>query len=170
MKYLKLLFCLCIPLFVLSGCEQSTNLRTAVIRDISVSGSGTYGVGVSFLEDKRLEKKSVDVQVKSDKAETVEIWEENQNKYSYKFENANTWVSITTIFVNVKDSPDTEDFEEYTQASARRYLFSSEKDVKLTFRVVAGEEKDNASKKGKILTGSEQISDEFNLDIKAKKQ
>ncbi len=157
----------CLTLFV--GCESSTALHTASFTDISISGSKNYGVAVKFAEDKRLEEKYIDVQVKSDrKINDVTIWQDGGEKYTFNFEEPDTWKSITTILVNGKNEPDTEVFEKYTEATSRRYLFSGKEEFTLVFRVVAGESIDNNLGKGKVLVGSEAISDEFTLDIEGK--
>lgn len=155
--------------FILVGCENSTEIRAAAFSDISVSGSDNYGVGVKFQTDKRLESKYVDIQVKANKAiENISIWEDNGVKYTFNFEEKDSWKSITTILVHGKEKPNTEEFEKFDKANARRYLFSAKEKVELTFRVVVGDIEDNAQKTGKVLVSTEQISDEFKLKVEGK--
>ncbi len=153
----------------LFGCENSTALRTASFTDISISASKNYGVGVKFSEDKRLQEKYVDVQVKSDKViDKMYIWEDNGEKYSLSFNVKDSWKSITTILVEGEEKAGTEQFEKYSEALSRRYLFSSSTPVNLTFRVVVGDVEDNSKGTGKVFVGSEPISDEFTLKVDAK--
>lgn len=169
LKYLVLFsFCLMLSV-VMIGCENSTALRTASFSDISISGSDNYGVAVKFAEDKRLEDKYVDVQVKSNKAiGNIYIWEDNGEKYKFSFAEADSWNSITSIFVNGKGKPNTEKFVKYSNALSKRYLLSSGEEVDLVFRVVVGDVTKNAQETGEVLVGSEQISDEFTLKVEGK--
>lgn len=169
-KFFKMTGALCLLCaFILVGCENSTQIFAASFSDISVSGADNYGVGVKFQSDKRLEGKYVDVQVKSNKViENMTIWEDNGEKFTFGFEEKDSWKSITTIFVNGKDKPNTEEFEQFDKVNARRYLFSAKEKVELTFRVVVGDSVDNAQKTGKVLVSSEPISKEFKLKVEGK--
>lgn len=152
--------------FMFAACENSVRVQGAIFSDISISGSDSYGIAVRFLTDSRLKDKYVDVQVKADKKiENITFWEDNGEKYTFSFEEADSWRSITTILVEGKQKPKTEIFEKFEEATSRRYLFSAKEKVTLVFRVVAGESEDNAEKTGKVLTGSEPISNEFKLKV-----
>ena len=107
-RYIALfLFCLCLGVG-LTACEDATTIKAASFMDISISGAKNYGVGVKFMDDKRLEGKRVDVQVKADKEmKDVSIWEDNGAKYTFNIDKADEWMSITTIFVNAQEKPDT---------------------------------------------------------------
>lgn len=170
MKNLALfsLCAMCAIIFV--GCENSTALRTAAFSDISVSGSDSYGIGVRFQTDKRLEKKYVDVQVKADKAmQNIEIWEDNgSERYKFNITTPDEWMSITTIFVDAQGKSDTEKFEKYPEATSRRYLFSAAKPITLTFRVVVGDIVENDKATGQVIVETEPISEEFKLKIEGK--
>lgn len=151
------------------GCENSTEIQGATITDISVSGADNYGIRVSFLTDKRLENKYVDVQVKTDKAVTgMEIWEDGGTKYTINLTEVDQWQSITTIFVEAQSKPGTEQFQKFSEAISKRYLFSSKSQVNLLFRVVVGDVADNDTGKGKVLANSEPISDIFKLKVEGK--
>lgn len=155
---------------VLTGCEQSTQLRTASFSEITSAGSENYGVRVSFLNDSRLDGKGVDVQIKFNKKGTITMWQENQEKFDYEILDSDEWYSMTTIFT-IKDNPEnanTETFETHEKAVSRTYLFNykGEGGIELTLRAVAGDKQENAYKTGEILVDSTPISDQFNLKIK----
>lgn len=165
MKKLSILSLCFLFAFALIGCEESTSIQAASFSNISVSSAKSYGVGVKFLEDKRLEGKYVDVQVKSNKEVMLTIWEDNSKKYTFNFTEPSSWRSITTILVNGENKADTEEFEKFEQATSRRYMFSCKEPVELTFRVVVGDSEDNDKGTGKVLVGSEPISKEFKLKV-----
>lgn len=153
-----------------TGCEQSTQLRTATISEITSAGSEDYGVRVTFLSDDRLEGKGVDVQVKFSKTGTITIWQENDKKFDYEILESDEWYSMTTI-ITVKDNPEnanTETFETHDKALAKTYLFnySGEGKMDITLRVVAGNKMENGYKTGEILVDSKPISEQFTLKIK----
>ena len=62
-----------------------------------------------------------------------------------------------------------ENFDEFENAVTKFYLFNSDKDLSLTFRVVAGDLEDNSDSQGQVLVGSEVISKQFTLKVKADK-
>ena len=154
----------------MTGCEQSTKLRTASISEITTAGSDNYGVRVTFASDKRLDGKGVDVQVKFNKVGTITMWQENQDKFDYEIVEKDEWYSMTTIFA-VKNNPENtnkESFVTHDKAIAKTYLFSYAGDgtIEVTLRVVAGDKQENAYKTGEILVDSEPISEQFTLKIK----
>lgn len=82
MKKCKILLCcllsvLCLTLF---ACENATALRVASISEITSAGSKNYGVRITYQQDKRVEEKATDVQIKFNKLGKVVFWEENQEK------------------------------------------------------------------------------------------
>ena len=149
----------------LSACESATTLKTASISEITAAGSKNYGVKISFANDSRLEGKWVDVQVKFNKLGTLTLWEEHNEKLQFEIDEVDEWYSLTSIFVNAKGSPNTEDFEKHNQALTRTYLFNYDGKININFRVVAGEKEENSDGSGYILVGSEPISDQFVLKI-----
>ena len=155
---------------ILSGCEQSTLLRTATISEITASGSDNYGVRVSFASDSRLDEKGVDVQVKFDKTGSITMWQENQEKFIYEIKENDEWYSMTSIFTvkNNDENLNTEKFVTHDKALTKTYLFNYQGDgkIEVTLRVVAGDIHENAYKTGEILVDSTPISDQFTLKIK----
>lgn len=166
MKKFFLSFMLILSFFALSACENSTNLRCATIREISAAGSDNYGITVSFQDDKRLEEKAVDVQIRANKACELTFWEEGKEKVVLNLGEKEYWYSLTSLAVTASGKPETEKFMPFKDAISKTYLFKSTLPVELTFRVVAGDVETNASEKGEVLVGSEDISKEFNLKIK----
>ena len=169
-KIIKLVMVLAVAISVLSGCEQSTQIKASTISEITTAGSENYGVRVTFLKDSRLEGKGVDVQVKFNKTSTITMWQENQSKFEYEILESDEWYSMTTIFV-IKDNianANTETFESFEDAIDKIYLFnySGEGEMEITLRVVVGTRQQNAYKKGEILVDSIPISDQFTLKIK----
>lgn len=148
------------------ACEDSTQLRCATITEITAAGSENYGVRISFLQDKRLQDKYVDVQVKFNKTGEITFWEENQEKMEFIIEDFDEWYSIEYLKAKATSTEGSEKFEKFEKALARTYLFNYDGKIELTFRVVAGDIEDNSAKTGEILVGSEPISKQFTLKIK----
>lgn len=148
------------------ACEDSTQLRCAAITEITAAGSENYGVRISFLQDKRLQDKYVDVQVKFNKTGEITFWEENQEKMEFIIEDFDEWYSIEYLKAKATSTEGSEKFEKFEKALARTYLFNYDGKIELTFRVVAGDIEDNSTETGEILVGSEPISKQFTLKIK----
>lgn len=169
-KIIKLAFIISAVFGILSGCEQSTELRTASISEITAAGSENYGVRVSFADDSRLDGKGVDVQIKFNKTGTITIWEENDQKFEYEILESDEWFSMERIVTMKGDEEkaNTETFETHDKATTRTYLFNytGEGGMEITFRAVAGDKHENAYKTGEILVDSAPISSQFTLKIK----
>jgi len=155
---------------LLTGCEQSTQLRTASFNEITSAGSEDYGIRVSFASDDRLEGKGVDVQVKFNKTGTITMWQENEEKFEYEILESDEWYSMETIFTikDKKENVNTEKFETHDKVTTKTYLFNynGEGGIELTFRAVAGDIQENGYKTGQILLDSTPISNQFTLKIK----
>ena len=152
--------------FTMVGCEKSTQLKTATIREITMAGSDNYAVVISYAQDKRLEGKGTDVQVKFDNLGKIKIGKEHQEKFEYKIKDYDEWYSMTTIFAENEGKQGQEEYEEYQDALNKTYLIEYDGEIKITFRVVAGDIEENYQGTGQILAGSEPISDQFTLKIK----
>lgn len=160
---LILLVCACSMTFF--ACEKSTQLRTAYIREITSDGSKNYGIRITYAEDKRLEGKGTDIQVKFNNLGTIKIGNEGEEKFEYKVQDYDEWYSLTAIFAEAKGNAGNEKFEKYEDALTKTYLIEYDGEMKITFRVVAGDIEDNTQGTGEILAGSEPISDNFTLKI-----
>ena len=164
-KIFAVLFAVCLISLSLIGCESSTDLKTASIKEITAPKSDNYAVLITYADDTRLDGKGTDVQIKFNNLGTVKIGKENQEKIDYKIEDYDEWYSLTSIFANAEGKQNQEKFELYEDVLNKTYLFNFDGEIKITLRVVAGDIEKNSQETGEILTGSEPISDNFTLKI-----
>lgn len=154
----------------MEGCEQSTKLQTASFSEITAAGSDNYAVRVTFANDKRLDGKGVDVQVKFSKTGSITMWQENQEKFDYEITESDEWYSMTSIFTikGNAENLNTEVYETHDKILTKTYLFKYEGKggMEITLRAVVGDKQQNAYKTGEILVDSEPISDQFTVKIK----
>lgn len=166
----KKIYAIALLIFAISlflyGCEKSTQLTTAHIREITMAGSENYGVRVTYAEDKRLNGKGTDVQIKFDNIGTIKIGKEGEEKFEYRIKDYDEWYSMTAIFAQQEGKVGQEKFEKYEDALTKTYLIEYAGSIKITFRVVAGDIEENSEGSGEILAGSEPVSDQFTLKIK----
>lgn len=161
-------------IFLLSGlflvsCEESARLDCASISEITAVGSKDYAIKVCFYQDERLKGKGVDIQIKCDKVASLLCWQENQERLTIEFDDYDEWYSLTNLISKSQEKEGQENFDIFEKAVNKIYLFNSDKDLSLTFRVVAGEIKENSLSTGQVLVGSEVISKQFTLKVKADK-
>ena len=164
-KILSLALLVCIISFPLFACEKSTELRCAFITEISAPSSNNKVVRVSYQEDKRLEDKGTDVQIKFNNIGTIKIGKENQEKFDYKIKDYDEWYSMTAIFAEKENKSGQEEYEKFQDALTKTYLFEYDGEMKITLRVVAGNIEDNVQSTGQILAETEPISDNFTIKI-----
>lgn len=157
---------LAITSICLFACEGATFLECASISEITTAGSRDYAIKVCFYQDKRIEDKYVDIQVKANKMAELSMWEENSEKITISFDDYDEWRSLTTLISIGEGKEGEEEFERFKDIAAKTYIFNSDEPVNLTLRVVVGEVEDNTSGNGQILVGSEVISKQFTLKIK----
>ncbi|MBP3344598.1 MAG: hypothetical protein J6K97_00145 [Clostridia bacterium] len=148
------------------GCEKATMIEAAHISEITQAGSKNYGVRITYDQDRRLEGKIIDTQIKFSKKGDIVIWQEGGEQFSYTILDDDTWYSMTTIFAEVAGKDGQEIFERKDDAVAKVYLFNSSQAQNVTLRVVVGDVETNSEQKGEILVGSEPISNQFTLKIK----
>ena len=159
------LFLLILSPLLLYACENATLIRTATITEITAVGSKNYGVRVTFANDKRLDEKSVDIQVKFNKIGEINFWEENGEKVNLKIDEIDEWYSLTTLVSKAKNQDGQEDFEKHNEARTRTYLFNFDGRININIRAVAGDKEQNSAETGYVLVGSEPISDQFTLKL-----
>ena len=164
-RSLLIIFILLAMIFM-TACENLTQLRCATISEITSAGSDNYAVRITPLNDTRIKDKYVDVQIKFDKASEVVFWEENQDRLTLKIDDYDEWYSLTSLIATAEDRQGYEEFEKFSQSSAKTYLFNYDGNLEITFRVVVGDVEENSAGTGQILVGSEPISDQFTLKIK----
>ena len=148
------------------GCEDATQIRCATISEITSVGSKNYAVRISYQEDKRLEDKITDVQIKFSKIGEYTFWEENDTKLQFVITEMDEWYSMTNLIYKARGKEGEEKFEKLAEAKTKYYLFNFEGKSEVTLRVVAGQKEDNINRTGEIIVGSEPISSQFVLKIK----
>jgi len=93
--------------------------------------------------------------------------EENADVMQLEIPKADYWYNLTYLIDNTNGVSAEGGYFAYEDFGNRMYIFTSENDVELTFRIVAGQIKTNNETGEQILVLSEEISDE--LEIKVKK-
>ena len=170
MKLAKKLLCLCLLFVVFCVACESDGLKTAYLNDATNGLSTNYAIKVVLSEDERVNDRYVDLQVRSDKAgQIISFGEEGSDKVDIVFENADDWYNITVLLNKANDKSGEEIYEKYSEKGNKTYLFTSNSDVNLTFRVVVGNVTDNDEKTGQLLTSVESVSDELEINVKAAK-
>ena len=144
-----------------AGCEGGNLLRTASFSNITMAGSQDYTIKISFAEDERVDNRYYDIQIKADGAKKIKIGKEFEKKKEAQL--SESWQSLTTLLL---DEANTETFVKGSEAVTVIYIFNTEEESKITFRVVVGGIEDNASGTGKIITSPEDCSDEFVVKTK----
>ncbi len=167
MKKLMLIFlCVCFSLLAV-GCESETQLRVATISQISSPLSTQYSIKVVLEQDDRVAERFVDLQIKSEKEnQTLRFGEENGDAYTITLKEKDYWYNLTYLISQTNGVGTEGNYEKYSDYGNRVYNFSSQNDVTLTFRVVAGKEKVNETTGEKILVLSEDISKEVQVKVK----
>ena len=165
-KFVLIFFCACFS-FLAIGCEKETQLRVATISDITSPLSTHYSIKVNLEEDKRVAERYVDLQIKSSKEnQTLRFGEENGDAYTITFDEKDYWYNLTYLIGKTNGVGVEGDYEKYADFGNKVYNFSSQNDVTLVFRVVAGKEKTNEETGEKILVLSEDISKEVKVKVK----
>ena len=152
--------------WALYACESSTRLRTVYISEITAAGSENYGLKITFAKDSRVDEKYVDIQIKLDKAAELTFWQENDEKLTLQIEDFDEWYSLTSLIATAQDKAGTEQFEKYSEAAGKTYMFAHDGALEITLRAVVGEVEENSDGTGQILVGSEPVSKQFTLKIK----
>ncbi len=168
MKKIVLLFvcvCLCLTMF---GCDDKTEVLAGHISEITGALSTDYAIKVSLDDDDRVNKNYVDVQIKSSEAEQMLTFgEENGDAFVIFLPKSDYWYNLTYLISQTNGSSGQENYKKYEDfGAARVFMFESNNDVALTFRVVVGQTKTNEETGEEILVLSEPISDEVKIDVK----
>lgn len=160
-KVLSICCLLLVCLFALAGCESGNILQTVSFSNITSAGSEDYTVKVTFMEDKRVDNKYYDIQIKADGQKKIKIGKEFEDKKEVVL--TKEWKSLTSLLL---EEPNTEKFTKGSDAIALVYIFNVEEKTKITLRAVVGGIEDNATKTGQIITSAEACSKEFDLETK----
>lgn len=165
-KFVLIFFCVCFS-FLALGCESETQLRVAKISDITTPLSTQYAIRVSLEDDERVEERYVDLQIKSSKDnQTLRFGEENNESYTLTLKKKDYWYNLTYLISQTNGVGMEGEYEKYSDFGNKVFNFSSPNDVTLTFRVVAGKEKENKESGEKILVLGEDISKEVKIKVK----
>ena len=165
-KFISVILCVCFC-FLLSGCENETKIRSAHISEITGALSTDYAIKVTLDNDERVKDKYVDLQIKSSNEEQlVAFGEELGEQYVVCFPKSDYWYNLTYLISKTNGVQGEAGYKTYEDFGSRVFLFSADNDVDLTFRVVAGETKENADSQEEILVLSEDISSEVKVSVK----
>ncbi len=165
-KIILIFFCVCFS-FLALGCESETQLRVATISNITSPLSTHYSIKVNLEEDERVAERFVDLQIKSSKEnQTLRFGEENGDAYTITLEEKDYWYNLTYLISKTNGVGVEGNYEKYSDFGNKVFNFSSQNDVTLVFRVVAGKETTSEETGEKILVLSEDISKEVKVKVK----
>jgi len=165
-KFILIFLCVCFS-FLCVGCESETQLRVATISNITSPLSTHYSIKVVLEEDERVSERYVDLQIKSSKDNQVlRFGEENSDAYSIVLEEKDYWYNLTYLKSKTNGVGVEGNYEKYSDFGNKIFNFTSQNDVDLVFRVVAGKEKVSEDTGEKILVLSEDISKEVKVKVK----
>lgn len=152
-------------LFVCVGCETQ-GLRCAHLTNATQGLSTNYAIRMVLDEDERVKEKEVDLQIKSsNENQKILFGEEGMDKVELNFVKADEWYNLSYLMAQANGLGN-EEYETYQDKGNKTYLFTSLTDTKLTFRVVVGEAVLSDSGIGQVLTSSEPVSDELEIEVK----
>lgn len=152
-------------LFVCVGCETQ-GLRCAHLTNATQGLSTNYAIRMVLDEDERVKEKEVDLQIKSsNENQKILFGEEGMDKVELNFVKADEWYNLSYLMAQA-NGLENEKYETYQDKGNKAYLFTSLTDTKLTFRVVVGEAVLSDSGNGQVLTSSEPVSDELEIEVK----
>lgn len=152
-------------LFVCVGCETQ-GLRCAHLTNATQGLSTNYAIRMVLDEDERVKEKEVDLQIKSsNENQKILFGEEGMDKVELNFVKADEWYNLSYLMAQA-NGVENEEYETYQDKGNKTYLFTSLTDTKLTFRVVVGEAVLSDSGNGQVLTSSEPVSDELEIEVK----
>jgi len=158
--FLCVFFC-----FMLIACENETQLRVAKISDNTSAMSKDYSIRVVLEDDDRVKDKYVDVQIKANKDNQKLIFgSENQEKGELVCEKKDYWYNLTYLASRAKNEEEVE-YKKYQDFGDKIYNFYTDRDCELKFRVICGKLKTNEQTGEEILVLSEDISEEFSLQV-----
>ena len=156
--------CLC---FLCLACESETALRVAHISDITGALSTRYAIKVVLDEDDRVSEKYVGLQIKANKEDvSLKFGEEMGDDYTLVLKKKDFWYNLTDLINDTNGVGTKAGYLRYDEYDDRVFRICSDKEVELTFRMVAGQQKKNETTGEQILTLTEPISDEVTLKMK----
>lgn len=169
-KFILIILCVCFC-FLTTACENETVIRTAHISETTGALSTDYSIKLVVDEDERLEDKYADVQIKASvEGQVLNFNEENKKPVTLVFAKKDYWYNLTYLIDMANGVSAEGDYVKYKEFGNHVYMFTSNNDVDLTFRVVAGQIKENPETKEKILVLSEEVSEEVTVNVKKHKE
>lgn len=166
-KKIFMVLCVLFCCLLLVGCEKETMLRVAHISDNTAAKSANHSIKVVLEDDERVKEKFVDLQIKSDKeGQRVLIGKDREDQTTVVLDRADFWYNLTYLLDKANGIDVKVEYLQYTEYGDRVYNFNVPNDVKLTFRVVAGNTKKDQESGDEILVLSEDISDEVIINAK----
>ena len=151
----------------LVGCENETKLRVAHISDNTAARDTNYSIKVVLDDDDRVKEKYVDLQLKSSEEGQRILFCEDRKDQTYLFlERNDYWYNLTYLLNQANGVNANGQYLAYKDYGGKAYNFSVPNDVKLTFRVVAGNIQEDEKSGEKILVLSEDISQEVEINAK----
>lgn len=161
-----IILCVCFS-FLSTGCENGTQMRIAHISEITSALSTDHAVRVVLDNDKRMEDKYVDVQIKSNKKDQILTFgEEMEESFRICLAKKDYWYNLNYLISKTNGASHEAGYKKYEDFGNKVYLFSAQNDVDITFRVVVGQIKTNQETKEEILVLSEEISDKVVVKVK----
>ena len=154
---------------MLFGCETENSLKTAHISDKTNDLSTKYAVLFALDEDDRLTEKYVDIQLKSNKQDQqLSIFEENKNALTITLPEKDFWYNMSYLISRANGTKEA-GYQKYEDFGTKHFVFTTENDVDITFRVVCGDLKKNEETQEEIMVLSEPISKETTIKMKKDK-
>lgn len=167
-KIFIVICCVCFS-FMLLGCETENSLKVAHISDKTNDFSTKYAVLFSLDQDDRLTEKYVDIQLKSNKqAQKLSVFEENENALTITLLEKDFWYNMAYLISRSNGTKEA-GYQKYEDFGTKHFVFTTENDVDITFRVVCGDLKKNEETQEEIFVLSEPISKETVVKMKKDK-
>lgn len=163
-KIVLILLCFC---FLLVGCESEQKLEAAHISEITGARSTSYAIKVTLDDDKRIDDKYVELQIKcSDEGQVVSIGQELKDSYNIYFPKKDFWYNLTYLTSVTNGVKTEEGYMKFEEFGNKVFNLKTDSDTTLTFRVVVGDKKENEQTGDEILVLSEPISKEVTVKMK----
>lgn len=167
-KIFVIILCVCFS-FLFFGCETDNSLKTAHISDKTNALSTKYSILVSLDEDERLTEKYVDIQLKSDKQnQTLSVFEENNDALTISLPEKDFWYNFSYLISKANGTKEA-GYQKYEDFGTKHFVFMTQNDVDITFRVVCGDLKKTEETQEEVMVLSKPISKEVLVKMKKDK-
>ncbi|MGI5842055.1 MAG: hypothetical protein ACOX6H_02015 [Christensenellales bacterium] len=161
-KKFILAFVLCFCFLTLFACAKEPIV--AFFTDGTSAGSDNYTVNVDFADDKRFEKKFVDILLSSDTDNLQIVFKrEFDEDTTLVLPEKDKWYSLTEL-LGKQNADNEEGFKPFNDKSDMTLVIQSDQDAFLKMKAVAGDVQENSQAQD-ILINQVDISKEFVLDL-----